>query len=59
MHLTAPSNARGMGSIPGWGTKIPPDTQCSKKKIIGVFSFNVTDRPMKQKRKSQIYMGIS
>ena len=26
------SNAEGIGSISGWETKIPHDTQCSKKK---------------------------
>ena len=27
-----PSIAGGMGSIPGWGTKVPHATQCGKKK---------------------------
>ena len=27
-----PSNARGTGSIPGWGTKIPHPVQPKKKK---------------------------
>ena len=29
---TLPSNAGGMSSIPGWGSKIPHVTQGSKKK---------------------------
>ena len=28
------SNAKGMGSTLGWGTKIPKTIQCSKKKKI-------------------------
>ena len=27
-----PSNAEGTGSIPGWGTKIPPATQWGQRK---------------------------
>ena len=30
LRLHAP-NARGMGSIPGWGTKIPPAAQHGQK----------------------------
>ena len=32
MFKTSPSSAGGMGSIPGWGTKIPHASQCGQKK---------------------------
>ena len=28
---TSPPNPRGVGSIPGWGPKIPKATQCNKR----------------------------
>ena len=35
--MTLPSNARGVGSVPGWGTKIPHATEYSQK-----FKINAT-----------------
>ena len=32
MVKNPPSNAGNVGSIPGWGTKIPHATWCGKKK---------------------------
>ena len=32
--LRLSSNARGVGSIPGWGTKIPHDQKTKQKQII-------------------------
>ena len=37
---TAPSNAGGVGSIPGWATKIPQAMWCGKKVFLKKFFGN-------------------